>query len=46
MPFKSQAQIKYFFSHPKLRDIAKRWALETKKTVKDLPVHVAHKKKK
>lgn len=46
MPFRSQAQAAKFFADPKLRPLAKKWALETKKNIKDLPVRVAHKKKK
>jgi hypothetical protein len=40
MPFKSQSQAVKFFADPKLRPLAKKWALETKKQIKDLPVRV------
>lgn len=40
MPFRSQAQAAKFFSDPKLRPLAKKWALETKKKIKDLPLRV------
>jgi hypothetical protein len=45
MPFSSQAQAAKFFADPKLRPLAKRWALETPSIAK-LPTRVAKKPKK
>jgi hypothetical protein len=45
MPFSSIKQANKFFSDPKLRPLAKKWALETPDMSK-LPMRVAKKKKK
>jgi len=42
MPFKSQSQAAKFFADPKLRPLAKRWALETP-SIAALPLHVPKK---